>query len=50
MLEVYMKAKKQSRIFRRMLFLIVIACLTMGGVIDYVFVQFSSIGWYGQRH
>ncbi len=38
-----MKAKNQSRIFRRVLFLIVIACLTMGGIIGYVFVQFSSM-------
>ena len=38
-----MKAKNQSRIFRWVLFLIVIACLTMGGIIGYVFVQFSSM-------
>lgn len=38
-----MKAKNQSRIFRRVLFLIVIACLIMGGIIGYVFVQFSSM-------
>jgi len=38
-----MKAKNQSRIFRRVLLLIVIACLTMVGGIGYVFVQFSSL-------
>lgn len=38
-----MKAKNQSRIFRRVMLLIVIACLTMGGVIGYVFVQFFSM-------
>jgi len=38
-----MKAKNKSRIFRRVLLLIVIACLIMGGVIGYVFVQFSSM-------
>lgn len=38
-----MKAKNKSRIFRRVLLLIIIACLIMGGVMGYVFVQFSSM-------
>jgi len=41
--EVYIKAKNQLKIFKRVLFLIVIASLAIGGFIGWVFGRFSSM-------